>query len=349
MSDTLSCTACGTLLRRVAAMTPGTAIQCPRCNTVFTAPELDGRAVAGITSQPTDAPPARVATLDDAGISDRPLAPLTKVGDGRWRVDVGRWLDVAMKHWGQVWAAYAGFFLVCALWLGPLYLGAELLPVLALRNFKGFFVLVPLNFELRRTFLLLNLFAFHPLIGLLALLSLSGGALVAVRQLTRQPWVFGDFFLGFTKFQPLFGWWLINQLISFAASAPVLIVVFGLGPRGGGAPNTDWLLMLAGACGIWLVVMVVYLNYFIRWSFTLYLIFDRDLGLFEAMATSWRMTRGHFWGMFGAYLVFGLIALIGMMMCYVGLLFAGSLLMLAHAAAYLDAAADRPYLRGEED
>src|SRR5262245_35417952 len=81
MNDTISCTGCGSILRRVAAMTPGTAIQCPRCHVVFTAPELDGAAVAGITTQPTDAPPPRVATLDDQGVTARPLAPLTRPND----------------------------------------------------------------------------------------------------------------------------------------------------------------------------------------------------------------------------------------------------------------------------
>jgi hypothetical protein len=342
MSDTISCTACGSLLRRVAAMTPGTAIQCPRCNTVFTAPELGGAAPAGITTQPTDAPPPRIATLDDQGVTDRPI---TRPG-GPWRVDLGRWMNIATHHWGRVMGPYAGFFLVCALWLVPLFIASALLPILARNNFAGVFVFGRPNYELMQTFQLLKMFVFDPLLGLLALLSLSGGVLVAIRQLTRQRWAFADFFLGFTKFQPLFGWWLLNQVFSVVVGGPILILAF-VWERSRPGPVLVWFALLVAAYV--LVAGFVYLYFTLRWSFTICLIFDRDLGLFEAMATSWRLTRGHALGLFGAYIVFGLIALIGAMMCYVGLLFAGSLLTLLHAAAYLDATADRPYLRGEED
>jgi uncharacterized C2H2 Zn-finger protein len=43
MSETLSCPTCSAVLRRTVAMEPGVAIECPRCEKVFVAPDYEGR------------------------------------------------------------------------------------------------------------------------------------------------------------------------------------------------------------------------------------------------------------------------------------------------------------------
>src|SRR3954447_15899027 len=119
MSDTIPCPACAAPLQRSAAMTAGVAIECPGCRHVFTAPEADGSAPAGITGRPADAPPPRIATFDAGGGADRPLAHAEPNFGPDWTVDIGRWTNAACDHWGMVLWPFARYVLLAGAVLVP--------------------------------------------------------------------------------------------------------------------------------------------------------------------------------------------------------------------------------------
>jgi phage FluMu protein Com len=63
MSETLTCPNCAAVLRRTAAMEPGVSVECPRCEKVFVAPEMDGQSPETVRSQREHpAPPRRAET-----------------------------------------------------------------------------------------------------------------------------------------------------------------------------------------------------------------------------------------------------------------------------------------------
>ncbi|MGL4551698.1 MAG: glycerophosphoryl diester phosphodiesterase membrane domain-containing protein [Gemmataceae bacterium] len=340
MSDVITCQACGAMLRRSAAMTPGTAIQCPRCDAVFTAPEADGAAAAGITDRPGDALPPRIGSLG-GDFTDRPDGPTF---GPHWETDIGAWFNAAGKHWSALLGPSIGHLLICGTLLVPFYVGLFLLGRLGTQG--G----VPVDVGLYLAVSALNQFVIGPLLGLLGSLLLSGSLGVAIRQLSGKPWAFADFLGGFAKFGPLAGWWAVNAALGMVMTAPqTAATYFLLIQRGGGPPPLDAMPMILGATAFGLVLVVVYLYFVVRWHFTLPLIFDRGLGTVEAMRTSWRMTRDHFWGLLGFQIVAGLLLGASALACGVGLLFAYPFVMLAMAAAYLHACHPRRRPRGDED
>ena len=67
------------------------------------------------------------------------------------------------------------------------------------------------------------------------------------------------------------------------------------------------------------LVPTIYLQ--VRWAFTLPLIIDQQMDFWTAMKTSWKMVGKHWWQVFGLVVVIGLLNVVGICACCVGLLF----------------------------
>jgi hypothetical protein len=67
------------------------------------------------------------------------------------------------------------------------------------------------------------------------------------------------------------------------------------------------------------MIPVTYLS--INWQFTLPLIIDKQMTFGTAMKTSWKMVHKHWWQLFGLVVVAGLISLIGIFGCCIGIIF----------------------------
>jgi uncharacterized membrane protein len=74
-----------------------------------------------------------------------------------------------------------------------------------------------------------------------------------------------------------------------------------------------------------------------RLQFGLLLILDQRMSALEALAGSWRMTRGKVLGLFGFNLLMFLIIFGGALACGIGLLFAIPFVMVCYASVYLHA------------
>jgi len=163
-------------------------------------------------------------------------------------------------------------------------------------------------------FSLANIVVVGPLLGGLYYLSLQ-----AIR---RQPAGAGDVFTGFrTAFLQLFLGKLVPALLAGLCLIPAAIVavitiipsILHHQPPGPGSLLI--VIVIALACMIPMFFLQV------NWIFTLPLIIDRKLNFWEAMQTSWKMVGKHWWYVFGLLLLVGLLNVVGVFLCCVGLLF----------------------------
>ncbi len=67
------------------------------------------------------------------------------------------------------------------------------------------------------------------------------------------------------------------------------------------------------------LIPVTYLA--VCWQFTLPLVIDKNWSFGTAMKTSWRRVNQHWWQVFGLTVLAGLIGIIGLLGCGIGVLF----------------------------
>lgn len=141
------------------------------------------------------------------------------------------------------------------------------------------------------------------LVGLLIGGPMRGGYGLAMLRLVRgdDSVTFGSLFDGFGKFLPLFLTFLLFGVVMVVGLALCVVpgVILGL--------------------GLWPVFLIV---------------MERDLPPVDALKAAWALTLGHKVPLFVLALVSGLIGLLGVLACGVGLFVAGPVISLAWAAAY---------------
>jgi hypothetical protein len=116
----------------------------------------------------------------------------------------------------------------------------------------------------------------------------AGFDIVCLRLVAGRPVAFENFFDGFKQFVPF----LILSLIRGA-------MIFG-----------GYML---------LVIPGIYLTIATMWAWNLHI--DRGIEPWEAIKTSMKIVNSNFFGHFGFAFVMGLVAMLGMLACYVGALF----------------------------
>lgn len=79
-------------------------------------------------------------------------------------------------------------------------------------------------------------------------------------------------------------------------------------------------------------IPMVWLN--VNWTFTIPLVIDKGLLFWPAMRTSWRMVQKHWWRVFAVLLIVGVMNMIGLCVCCVGLLFSLPLSLSIFIEAY---------------
>ncbi len=148
-----------------------------------------------------------------------------------------------------------------------------------------------------------------PYLGPFVALILGGpmiGGLYALylKKIRGQAAVFGDVFCGFSlAFGALLGAYLVSMLLS------------ALG------------LLLCLAPGIYLAV---------SWIFAIPLVIDRKMDFWQAMELSRKVVTKHWWLMFGFLIVIALVALAGLLACFVGFFVTASIGQASLMYAYED-------------
>jgi uncharacterized membrane protein len=135
----------------------------------------------------------------------------------------------------------------------------------------------------------------------------------------RHPADIGEVFAGFRLgFGQLLLGYVVPALLSGAAALPGLAVM--------GVPIYLMIrdqavvpgrLLVAGVG--FLVAMLPLIYFTISWMFSLPLIIDRQVPFWPAMEASRKMAAKHWWTVFGLVVVCGLINLLGMCACCVGI------------------------------
>jgi len=154
-----------------------------------------------------------------------------------------------------------------------------------------------------------------------------------------QPIEFAMLFKGFDYFGPS----LVATLLHIV---PILVIVipayflfyismFVSIAAQGDEPNPAAMFGVMAMFGLfWLVVMVVIIIISVGFTFAYPLIVDRKLNGFEAVKLSFRAALSNFWRLLGMMLLTGLMSVVGVFACYVGMLLVMPIAYAAIAVAY---------------
>jgi uncharacterized membrane protein len=158
----------------------------------------------------------------------------------------------------------------------------------------------------------------------------------------------GDLFIGFKSFQDLFLGKLIPSLIITVCMIPYSIAstakmapFFDRLQQNPSAVNPHELVsqMLSGftsSAPIFLICVIPTMYLSVNWQFVLPLIIDKKMGFWTAMKTSWKMVHKHWLHIFGLLVLVGLINIVGLCACCVGLLVTIPIGLTAFMYAYED-------------
>lgn len=123
--------------------------------------------------------------------------------------------------------------------------------------------------------------------------------------------------------------YLVQTLIMFALSLPLAGLVFGVVMTLGlTAPNRTNLNEIWGAVGVGSITLLVIVGFIVwaasmalmlLWYFTVPLVADKGYDFWPAMQLSRKMVAKHFWWFLLFFLVLGLVSMLGMLACLIGL------------------------------
>jgi hypothetical protein len=221
-----------------------------------------------------------------------------------YRIDFGEWFQHAKDNYSAVLGPMIGFTLIMGV-------------IMWLLNIVGIFI--PFIGPLLAPFIQAPLQV--------------GYTVVCLAQLKGKRWSFGDFFSGFRWYGSLLANWLLTMMIGGVLIIPSVIVFLILG-FSGIILKSPGLLVLGIVVAIVNAAADIYI--LVRMScFNVPLIIDRNYGPIEAIQGSWTVSRGHFWGLFGCYLLFSIIGGLGALACGIGVLFTLPLFHVGTTAGYL--------------
>lgn len=167
------------------------------------------------------------------------------------------------------------------------------------------------------------------------------GIYLALFQTRRgQPIEFGLLFKGFDYFGDAVVATLLHMIPIVIVVVPAYLFMYigmfaMVGVSGRGEPNPGALMGFMGFMLVmWLVIMVLLIVLSVVFTFAYPLIVDRKLSGLNAVKLSVRAALGNFWRLLGMLLLSGLISLVGVLLCYVGVFFVMPISFAAIATAY---------------
>lgn len=192
----------------------------------------------------------------------------------------------------------------------------------------------------------------HLLSALLALVMgpLMGGLyFVYLKTIRRQTAVVGDVFAGYQKaFLHLFLGMLVVTVIAGACMLPFQFVWEAkagplmeqlrqsqqVSPADAQKILPELLSAFAASLPVFLICLVPATYLTVCLQFTMPLIIDRGINFWPAMKTSFKMVNKHWWQVFGLTVLVGLVTLVGVLGCCIGILFTAPIGFAAMMFAY---------------
>jgi len=163
-------------------------------------------------------------------------------------------------------------------------------------------------------------------------------AFFAIRR--RQPIEFGMLFKGFDYFGP-------SVVATLLHVVPILVIVIpayflfyvgmfvSIAAQGGNEPNPAAFMGVMGFFILFWIVMVILIIFVsVGFTFAYPLIVDRKLSGLDAVKWSFKAALANFWRLLGMTFLTGLLALAGMLLCYVGVFLVFPIMYGAVAIAY---------------
>ena len=157
----------------------------------------------------------------------------------------------------------------------------------------------------------------------------------------REPIEFGTLFKGFDYFGQSVVAALLHTIPIIAVIVPAYLLMYlgmfvsmaaaGASDEPNPAAAFGFMAMFAL---FWFVVMVVIIVITIGFTFAYPLIVDRKLQGFDAVKLSFRAAFANFWRLLGMILLTGLLTIVGILVCYVGMFFVMPIGYAAIAKAY---------------
>ena len=186
-----------------------------------------------------------------------------------------------------------------------------------------------------------------PLLGMFASFFLTGPLmgglfLVYLARLRGRPATVGMIFDGFSaRYWDLVLSYLIPVLLSVAVVAAAALVVVPVGifvVRADTSTQSPVLfgVLVALAVLVGLAVWIAMMYFYICWIFSIWLTADKKLPFWSAMELSRKVVRKHWWRIFFVYFLSTLVTMAGTLLCLVGLLYAGPLVVAVWAYLYED-------------
>ncbi len=178
--------------------------------------------------------------------------------------------------------------------------------------------------------------------------ALGGVFHVFLALMRGEPATAGELFSGFNSFQDLFLGKLIVGVVTAACTFPYTMAVTNkLAPmiermqQNPQSVNPQEILpqfMSAYSTGLPLLLIgIIPATYFaVSFYFTFPLIVDKQMGLWTAIRTGWRMVHKHWFHVLGVLILAGLVNIPGLFVCCIGALFTAPLGLAAVCYAYED-------------
>jgi len=168
------------------------------------------------------------------------------------------------------------------------------------------------------------------------------GFYIAFLNLRRgRPIEFATLFKGFDFFGPSLVATLLHVLPILAVVIPAYFLFYvgmivSIAAQGGGdEPNPAAFMGVMGFFILfWIAMVIIIIFISIGFSFTYPLIVDRKLSGLDAIKWSFKGALANFWRLLGMTLLTGLLAIAGMMLCYVGVFLVFPILYGAIGVAY---------------
>ena len=153
------------------------------------------------------------------------------------------------------------------------------------------------------------------------------------------PFEFGTLFKGFDYF----GQSIVASLLHFVPVVAIIIPAYVIGyvgmfgmiaALGADSSGIASILLFIVLIFFWLVVILLLIVVAIGFSFAYPLIVDRGMQGFDAVKVSFRGAFANFWGLLGMAVLSALLSVVGVFLCYVGVLFVFPITLSAVAIAY---------------
>ena len=163
-------------------------------------------------------------------------------------------------------------------------------------------------------------------------------AFFAIRR--RQPIEFGMLFKGFDYFGASVVATLLHVLPILVIVIPAYFLFYvgmfvSIAAQGGDEPNPAAFMGVMGFFILFWIAMVILIIFIsVGFTFAYPLIVDRKLSGLEAVKWSFKAALANFWRLLGMMFLTGLLALAGMLLCYVGVFLVFPIMYGAVAIAY---------------